>query len=95
MVLTKLFECEWAGPAASNGLKDALQQRQAQPQAAQRLPIAEQSAAATLAANGSGVLAKRKVQELVEQVSPGETIDTEVEEVYFIPVYGLLVDDLA
>ena len=27
------------------------------------------------------MLAKRKVQELVEQVSPGETIDTEVEEV--------------
>lgn len=62
-------------------MKDALQQRQVQPPA-QRLPIAEQSAAAALA--GSGVLAKRKVQELVEQVSPGETIDTEVEEVIFL-----------
>ena len=32
-------------------------------------------------ANESGVLAKRKINEIVQQVSPGERVDPEVEEV--------------
>jgi len=52
-------------------LVGALQQRNASSQ--------QQQAAAV--ANESGVLAKRKIKEIVDQVSPGERIDPEVEEV--------------
>jgi transcription initiation factor TFIID subunit 12 len=43
--------------------------------------VASQHQQAAAVANESGVLAKRKINEIVQQVSPGERVDPEVEEV--------------
>eukprot|EP00281_Chroomonas_sp_CCMP1168_P028311 CAMPEP_0206248448 /NCGR_PEP_ID=MMETSP0047_2-20121206/20377_1 /ASSEMBLY_ACC=CAM_ASM_000192 /TAXON_ID=195065 /ORGANISM="Chroomonas mesostigmatica_cf, Strain CCMP1168" /LENGTH=153 /DNA_ID=CAMNT_0053674097 /DNA_START=33 /DNA_END=491 /DNA_ORIENTATION=+ len=64
-------------------LRQQQQAQLAQQQQAASLARSQQQAAAEQAASGAsqGVLAKRKIAELVEQVSPGDKVDPEVEEV--------------